>query len=145
MARRDLRSNALSALMGGAPTKPAQNVPPAPQADEKEEPPEQAEKPTAQPRAKAAAPEKPQTARASAPKWKPKSAAPEPVVEAAPDGYVGKSQYRRKRRGLVSKVAVHLSPDVARALRQAGAVGDENGSNMSEIVEALLVRAGYGG
>lgn len=62
----------------------------------------------------------------------------------AADGYVGRSQYQRKRRGLVTKVAVHLSPDVAAALRMAGAVGDENGLNMSEIVETLLVQAGYG-
>lgn len=62
---------------------------------------------------------------------------------AAPDGYVGRSQYKRKGRGLVSKVAVHLSPEVATALRRAGAVGDKNGANMSEIVETLLVRAGY--
>lgn len=63
----------------------------------------------------------------------------------AADGYIGRSQYQRKRRGLVTKVAVHLSPDVAAALRMAGAVGDENGLNMSEIVETLLVKAGYGG
>ncbi len=62
----------------------------------------------------------------------------------AADGYVGRSQYQRKRRGLVTKVAVHLSPDVAAALRIAGAVGDKNGLNMSEIVETLLVQAGYG-
>ena len=64
---------------------------------------------------------------------------------AAPDGYVGRSRYKRKKRGIVAKVAVHLSPDVADALRRAGAVGDENGTNMSEIVEALLRQAGYGG
>ena len=74
-------------------------------------------------------------------------AADAPVADApvpAADGYVGRSQYQRKRRGLVAKVAVHLSPDVAAALRRAGAVGDENGINMSEIVETLLVQAGYG-
>ena len=75
------------------------------------------------------------------------SVADAPVADApvpAADGYVGRSQYQRKRRGLVAKVAVHLSPDVAAALRRAGAVGDENGINMSEIVETLLVQAGYG-
>lgn len=83
--------------------------------------------------------EKPSSARGTGTKRVPKTtAAP------AADGYVGRSQYQRKRRGLVSKVAVHLSPDVAAALRVAGAVGDENGLNMSEIVETLLVQAGYG-
>lgn len=84
---------------------------------------------------------KPSSARGTSTNRVPKAtAAPAPAA----DGYVGRSQYHRKRRGLVSKVAVHLSPDVAAALRVAGAVGDENGLNMSEIVETLLVQAGYG-
>ncbi|OZC01345.1 hypothetical protein [Rubricoccus marinus] len=128
--------------MGGAPAKRAPEAPPSP--DPKEG--QTVVKPDASSRAPAKPKPSPRKAKTPAAKKRtPKRKAPEPAVEAAPDGYVGKSQYQRKRRGLVSKVAVHLSPNVASALRRAGAVGDENGSNMSEIVEALLVRAGYVG
>lgn len=44
---------------------------------------------------------------------------------------------------MISKVTVGLRPDVAIALRAAGAIGDHNGDNMSEIVETLLINAGY--
>lgn len=147
MSRRDLRSNALDALMGGAPAaRPAKKSPPP------------ADAPGKAPAAPTAAPvesEAPSVSKTAAPK-KARDANPKPAAPKkgsarktdgvpAPDGYVGRSRYKRKKRGVVAKLAVHLSPDVADALRRAGAVGDENGSNMSEIVEALLRRAGYGG
>ena len=147
MSRRDLRSNALDALMGGAPTArpPKKSSPPT-------------DDPDKAPTAPTAAPvesEAPSVSNTAAPK-KARAAKPKPAAQKkgsarktdgvpAPDGYVGRSRYKRKKRGVVAKLAVHLSPDVADALRRAGAVGDENGSNMSEIVEALLRRAGYGG
>ena len=147
MSRRDLRSNALDALMGGAPTA---------RLTKKSSPP--TDDPDKAPTAPTAAPvesEAPSASKTAVPKEaraaKPKPTAPKKGsarradgVPAA-DGYVGRSRYKRKKRGVVAKLAVHLSPDVADALRRAGAVGDENGSNMSEIVEALLRRAGYGG
>lgn len=163
---RDLRSSALSALMGGqkpptraekggetlpaespgvavevavqtpATTRTEGRIGGAQQADREKD----AEPPTRAPsrvaRTDAATP-------GSARETSTKRASKATAAPAA-DGYVGRSQYQRKRRGLVSKVAVHLSPDVAAALRVAGAVGDENGLNMSEIVETLLVQAGYG-
>lgn len=165
MAGRDLRSNALSSLMGGAPAKPTGGpaesrsradgaargqerdasvpAPPAPDKPAREKP-QQAGASTKTSRAPGA------PKRASAPKARaPKASAPKaeratPAEPARPDGYVGRSRYQRKGRGIVVKLAFHLSPDVARALRQAGAVGDANGENMSDIVETLLRRAGYG-
>ena len=148
MARRDLRSNALDALMGGAPTaRPAKESPPPTDAPDQASP-----APTAAP-VESGAPQVsktavPKKARAAEPKPAEPKKGPTPKTDGvvpAPDGYVGRSRYKRKKRGVVAKLAVHLSPDVADALRRAGAVGDENGSNMSEIVEALLRRAGYGG
>lgn len=147
MSRRDLRSNALDALMGGAP---------AARHTKKSSPP--TDDPDKAPSAPTAAPvesEAPSVFKTAVPK-KARAAKPTPAAQKkgparktdgvpAPDGYVGRSRYKRKKRGVVAKLAVHLSPDVADALRRAGAVGDENGSNMSEIVEALLRRAGYGG
>ena len=140
MARRDLRDTALSSLMGGAPARTRER--PAP------EPEPEAEPGQTKPEADAGG-------RADAAPTLHEAVEPEPTAKpkrkrrradgAAPDGYVGRSQYKRKKRGVVSKVAVHLSPGVADALRRAGAVGDENGTNMSEIVETLLQRAGYGG
>ena len=135
MARRDLRDTALSSLMGGAPPRTRKRPAPEP-------------KPEAEPEVGAgggadAAPT-PHEAVEPEPRAKPKRKRRR-ADGAAPDGYVGRSQYKRKKRGVVSKVAVHLSPGVADALRRAGAVGDENGTNMSEIVETLLQRAGYGG
>ena len=149
MARRDLRSNALDALMGGAPAaRPAKGQSPLP-------PDEAAEAATVPTPANSVASPSPGAKGTSRPAKtrpaKPKKAAERTTDDAASmptpaaDGYVGRSRYKRKKRGVVAKLAVHLSPDVADALRRAGAVGDENGSNMSEIVEALLRRAGYGG
>ena len=145
MARRDLRSNALDALMGGASARPAK-APPTPD--------EAATTATASPSAESEASPTPKAKGTSRPAksrpTKPKKATGRTTDGAASmptpaaDGYVGRSRYKRKKRGVVAKLAVHLSPDVADALRRAGAVGDENGSNMSEIVEALLRRAGYG-
>ena len=147
MARRDLRSNALDALMGGAPTaRPPKESPPPTDTPDPASP-----APTAAPVASEAPSVTetavPKTARAAKPKPAEPKRGPTPQTDGvtpAPDGYVGRSRYKRKKRGVVAKLAVHLSPDVADALRRAGAVGDENGSNMSEIVEALLRRAGYG-
>ena len=149
MARRDLRSNALDALMGGAPAPRPAKAPTPPTPDEA------AETAAAPPPAKSEAslaPETKGTSRSAKTRpTKPKKATGRTTDGAASmptpaaDGYVGRSRYKRKKRGVVAKLAVHLSPDVADALRRAGAVGDENGSNMSEIVEALLRRAGYGG
>ena len=137
MARRDLRDTALSSLMGGAPSRTRERPAPEPEPGDT--------KPKADPGGGADA------APTSYEAVEPKPTAKKPKRKrrradgAAPDGYVGRSQYKRKKRGVVSKVAVHLSPGVADSLRRAGAVGDENGTNMSEIVETLLQRAGYGG
>ncbi|MEL6610464.1 MAG: hypothetical protein AAFQ53_00090 [Bacteroidota bacterium] len=60
------------------------------------------------------------------------------------DVYLGRSQYKRRGRGVVKKVSLHLAMDVATALKVAAAEGDENGANMGEIVETLLRKAGYG-
>ena len=138
MARRDLRDSALSSLMGGAPPRARKR--PAPGPDPEAEPGDTKPKTGASYEADAG----PTPHEAVEPTAKPKGRRRR-ADGAAPDGYVGRSQYKRKKRGVVSKVAVHLSPDVADALRRAGAVGDENGTNMSEIVETLLQRAGYGG
>ena len=135
MPRRDLRRNALDALMGGAPAEPSGHREADPTGGEAA-----AEEPTREP-----LPQKPPTRPTPRRGGKAEKAPKTRADGAAPDGYVGRSRYKRKKRGIVAKVAVHLSPDVADALRRAGAVGDENGTNMSEIVEALLRRAGYGG
>ena len=121
--------------MGGAPAEPPARREAEPSGDGKA-----AVEPAQEP-----PPKKAPTRPVSKGKRKREKAPKERADGAAPDGYVGRSRYKRKKRGIVAKVAVHLSPDVADALRRAGAVGDENGSNMSEIVEALLRRAGYGG
>ena len=172
---RDLRSSALSALMGGeklsprapkpeesptagghtAETKPTQRV--TPKSEKGTEPVAQGKVPkrnstddaghAAEATAESTKQTRGQGKVAKRPIKHVAPAADAPVADVpvpAADGYVGRSQYQRKRRGLVAKVAVHLSPDVAAALRRAGAVGDENGINMSEIVETLLVQAGYG-
>ena len=137
MPKRSLRDNALSSLMSGAaPARRAtESASPSTPTDS---PPEPAER-GSEVQASEAASTRRREPKARTSKSPPKRRADRP----APDGYVGKSQYRRKKRGVVTKVAVHLSPAVATALRRAGAVGDANGSNMSEIVETLLVRAGY--
>ena len=146
MARRDLRSNALDALMGGAPARPAK-APSTPDeaATTAAAPPSAGSEASPAPKAKGASrPAKTRPTKQKKATGRTTDGAASMPTPAA-DGYVGRSRYKRKKRGVVAKLAVHLSPDVADALRRAGAVGDENGSNMSEIVEALLRRAGYGG
>ena len=143
MARRDLRSNALDAMMGGAPARPTKAPPTPDEAATTAAAPPSAES-EASPTPKAKGTNRPARSRPTKHEKATERTTDGAASLPAADGYVGRSRYKRKKRGVVAKLAVHLSPDVADALRRAGAVGDENGSNMSEIVEALLRRAGYG-
>lgn len=58
--------------------------------------------------------------------------------------YLGGGLYRY-RGGVARKVSVYLSPELVPALKAAGASRrDPRGTDMSEIVEALVREAGYG-
>ena len=70
-----------------------------------------------------------------------KKAAPKPKDQG---NYLGKGLYLSKGRE-AKKLSVYLDPELAAGLRMAAASGaDPRGSDMSEIVEALLRENGYG-
>lgn len=125
----ELFENGLQSLMGlSRPDAPA-SPPPAhePLAD-------------AEPRAEPAPPRSPVAPRAS------RNTALETPAPAAGDGepmgYVGNGVVRTTT-GLRRRVTTTLSAGVAEVLKAAAAVGDDNGSAISQILESLAVQAGY--
>ena len=68
----------------------------------------------------------------------------EPRAKPDRGNYLGGGLYRYKG-GVARKVSVYLSPELVPALKAAGASRkDPRGTDMSEIVEALVREAGYG-
>lgn len=69
----------------------------------------------------------------------------EPVPEdsGAPSGYMGLGRYARVD-GVVERITPYVRPDQAEALRLAAArKNDPRGTDISQIVQALLDEAGY--
>lgn len=64
--------------------------------------------------------------------------------DAEETGYVGDGRYRRASGEERVRITPYVRPDQARALKVAAATGDDpRGSDMSEIMQALLDEAGY--
>lgn len=64
-------------------------------------------------------------------------------TDVKPTGYVGKGKYRRHD-GIFERISPYVFPDQAQALRMAAASrSDPNGTDISEIVQSVLDRAGY--
>lgn len=72
---------------------------------------------------------------------------PPPTGGAAGDGAVRPGYLRGgiviTTTGRKKRVTVNLTEGVATVLRAAAAVGDDNGTAMNEIIEAVLVQQGY--
>lgn len=120
-----LSKNALSGIMGLPPTRPvdggATNAAPAPSgipAPLDAEPPT----PTVDP----------------APRHRPTEG-----EGAQPVGHVGAGLIRTHKRGTVHRLHAAIDVDVFACLKRAAALGDDNGSSISEIVETALRQAGY--
>lgn len=68
----------------------------------------------------------------------------EPADSGEETGYVGDGRYRRASGKEKVRITPYVRPDQARALKVAAATGDDpRGSDMSEIVQALLDEGGY--
>jgi hypothetical protein len=75
-----------------------------------------------------------------------KTTEPEPSKEESPpSGYIGLGRYSRAD-GIVERITPYVRPDQAEALRIAVArKNDPRGTDVSQIVQALLDEAGYCG